>query len=117
LKPKKLKAFKHDIRDLGSYPPHPNPQKMKGFEMFYIAKNSYSNPTNIGFSNTWFVVGFTSRVARDAYVFKCPNLATKAITASEIRKYGGSPKKVSYFDANGQYYIHMGQGEFFKQID
>ena len=87
------------------------------FKMFYIAKNSYSNPTSIGFSNTWYVVGFPSRAARDTHVFECPNLATKAITASEIRKYGGSPKKVNYFDANGQYYIHMGQGEFCKQID
>ena len=85
--------------------------------MFYIVKNSYSTPTSIGFSNTWYVVGFPSRAARHAHVFECPNLATKAIRASEIRKYGGSPKKVNYFDANGQYYIHMGQGEFCKEIN
>ena len=27
------KAFKHDIRCARPYSPHPNPQKMKGFEM------------------------------------------------------------------------------------
>ena len=87
------------------------------FKMFYIVKNSYSTPTSIGFSNTWYVVGFPSRAARDAHVFECPNLATKAIRASEIRKYGGSPKKVNYFDADGQYWIHMGHGEFCKEIN
>ena len=84
--------------------------------MFYIAKNNYSTPTSIGFSNSWYVVGFPSRAARHAHVFECPNLATKVIAASEIRKYGGSHKKVNYFDDNNQYWIHMGHGEFCKEI-
>jgi hypothetical protein len=80
--------------------------------MFYAAKNIYSTPNSIGFCNTWVVVGFPTIAARDAYVLNCPNLATKAIKASEIRQHGGEPGRVNYYDFEGEYHIHMGHGEF-----
>lgn len=57
--------------------------------MYYAATNSYSTDTSVGFCNTWFCISFPTRAARDEYVRQCPKLATKAIKASEVRKYGG----------------------------
>lgn len=83
--------------------------------MFYAAKNLYSSPTNIGFCNTWIVIGFPTRTSRDAFVQKCPNLATRAITANDIKKFGGKPKRINFYDKHGKYHIHMGNGEFYIQ--
>lgn len=80
--------------------------------MFYAAKNIYSTPNSVGFCNTWFVVGFQTKFHRDSYVRECPELATKAIKASEIRQHGGEPGRVNFYDAYGEYHQHMGQGEF-----
>jgi len=102
--------IRHNCPHLENYP-----QKIERLNMFYLAKNYYSTPTSIGFANTWYVVGFPTRAARDAHVLKCPNLATQAIKANDLRKFGGCPKKVNYFDKHGQYFVYMGNREFCKQ--
>lgn len=63
--------------------------------MFYAAVNNYASETSIGFANTWGVIAFESRAARDAYVAKATDLATRPILRSEIRRYIGEPKKFS----------------------
>ncbi len=55
--------------------------------MFYAAINSYASETDIGFANTWGVLAFSTRAARDAYVESAIDLATRAITRREISNY------------------------------
>lgn len=85
--------------------------------MYYAAKNSYSNETSIGFWNTWYVVGFATKAARDAHVKKCPELATRAIKSNEIKKYDGKQGQIGYFDKNNTFFQHMGHGEFCKMVN
>lgn len=80
--------------------------------MFYAAVNSYATETSIGFSNTWGVLGFATRQMRDAYVQQAKDLATKAITSSEIRTYNAKPGQVSYYDADGNLQTHTQAGQF-----
>lgn len=80
--------------------------------MFYVAENHYSSETSIGFANTWYVVGFATRAARDAHVAQAKDMATRAIKAAEIRLYGGKPGQVSHYDAQGHYWQHTGGCEF-----
>lgn len=70
--------------------------------MFYAAKNYYSSPTSVGFANTWYVVGFADRAARDAHVADCFDMATQPIKATQISQFGGKPKNIGVFDSNGQ---------------
>lgn len=76
--------------------------------MFYAAINSYSSETSVGFANTWGVIGFEKRQQRDEYVSEANDLATQAISASEIRKYDSKPGHVSYYDAGGNMHRYMG---------
>ncbi len=55
--------------------------------MFYAADNQYSTPTSVGFSNTWSVLAFESKTARDAWVKMDDGLAARAIKRTEIAKY------------------------------
>jgi hypothetical protein len=55
--------------------------------MFYAATNSYATNTSIGFSNTWNVHVFATRIARDNFVRKATDVATRAITRKDISKY------------------------------
>lgn len=55
--------------------------------MFYAATNSYASETSTGFANTWGVLAFSTRAARDAYVASATDLATRAITRREITQY------------------------------
>lgn len=55
--------------------------------MFYAANNSYASATDIGFANTWFVVGFETRRERDDYVAAATDMAARAITRAEVRQY------------------------------
>lgn len=55
--------------------------------MFYAAINTYASETDTGFSNTWGVLAFSTRAARDAYVESAIDLATRAITRREISNY------------------------------
>lgn len=80
--------------------------------MYYVAINNYSTETSIGFYNTWYVLGFATKSARDAHVQNCPKLATKAIKASEIKKYGGKHGQNNYIDLDGNFFQHMGRGNF-----
>lgn len=60
--------------------------------MYYAAKNHYSTETSVGFSNTWYVLGFAKRAMRDAHVKAATDMATRAIKAKEITTYGGLKK-------------------------
>ena len=82
--------------------------------MYYAAVNSYATETSIGFANTWSVLGFASRQARDDYVKQATDRATKAITSREIRAYNGKPSQVSNYDAEGNLWQHLQNGEFIK---
>lgn len=60
--------------------------------MFYAAINSYSSETSIGFTNTWEVLAFESKVDRDNYVANSNDLATRSIYRHEIGRYIDRPK-------------------------
>ena len=54
---------------------------------YYAATNTYASETSIGFGNTWIVLAFETRAARDAYVAAATDRATRAITRREIPEY------------------------------
>lgn len=56
---------------------------------FYAADNSYGSETDIGFSNTWYVIRFASKAARDELVSASTKRSTRVIKAAEINAYGG----------------------------
>ena len=66
--------------------------------MYYAAKNRYASETNIGFCNTWYVVAFPTCAARNEHVQESNDRATKAIFASDYRRYGAVPGKVNFAD-------------------
>lgn len=80
--------------------------------MYYAAVNSYANETSVGFANTWSVIGFATRATRDAYVEIATDMATRAISAAEMRKYGAKPGQVSHYTEDGEFMQHMQHGEF-----
>ncbi len=55
---------------------------------YYAADNRYGNETSVGFANTWYVIAFPSKDKRDAFVKKSWRVSTRAIRASEVRRYG-----------------------------
>lgn len=57
--------------------------------MFYAAINTHSNESSMGFHRTWSVIGFQTKANRDKHVKDSNCLATKAITAKQVSKYGG----------------------------
>ena len=57
---------------------------------FYAAENHYGSETDLGFSNTWYVIEFISKLARDEFVSASAKRSTRAITAAEIKGYGGA---------------------------
>jgi hypothetical protein len=63
--------------------------------MYYAAINQYSNETSIGFSNTWGVLAFESKEARDRYVNNVRDLATRSITRKQIKDYVSEVKPFS----------------------
>lgn len=67
--------------------------------MYYAADNFYASPTTVGFANTWFVSGFATRAARDAYVADSDGMAARAITRRELRKYAERDTIPHGFDA------------------
>ena len=60
--------------------------------MFYAAINSYATETSTGFSNTWGVLAFETKAARDSYIADASDLATRSIARKEIGKYLGEIK-------------------------
>jgi hypothetical protein len=62
---------------------------------YYAADNHYGSETDIGFANTWYVISFASKVARDAYVANSNKRSTRAIKAREVRQYGGVSRRMS----------------------
>lgn len=58
----------------------------------YAATNQYASESDIGFANTWIVVAFHSRKARDSFVSEATDIATKAIKRREIGRYIARPK-------------------------
>lgn len=54
---------------------------------FYAANNDYGTETSIGFSNTWAVLAFGTRQARDHYVAQSNSLAARAIKRKEVTRY------------------------------
>lgn len=63
---------------------------------FYAANNQYGSDTDIGFSNTWYALAFSSKNARDTYVASNRSLAARKITRKELSRYiQGVPKPFS----------------------
>ena len=54
---------------------------------FFAAVNGYSSETDVGFANTWGVLAFDSRKARDCFVEDATDLATRSIARREIARY------------------------------
>lgn len=57
---------------------------------YYAADNGYGTNTNIGFSNTWYVLVFGSRAARDHYVDTVESRAARAITRRQVPHYAAN---------------------------
>ena len=57
-------------------------------KQYYALKNFYSSETDTGFANTWYAVSFSSRRARDAYVARALDRATRACTRAEAKLTG-----------------------------
>jgi hypothetical protein len=55
--------------------------------MFYAAINTYATELDTGFANTWGVLAFETRAARDEYVKGATDLATRSITKDDIKHY------------------------------
>ena len=55
--------------------------------MYYAAINTYSTETSVGFANTWGVLVFRDRTARDTYVAEDTRIATKAISRKDVPYY------------------------------
>ena len=66
--------------------------------MFYAAVNRYATGVSVGFANTWGVIGFATKKARDNFVNHAKDMATRPIKYDEIRIYGGKPGEVELFD-------------------
>lgn len=62
---------------------------------YYAVNNTYSTESSLGFTNTWFVLVFDSKTARDEYVANSPRLAARAIKRTEIGEYIEAPKPFS----------------------
>ena len=58
--------------------------------IYYAATNSYASTTSVGFANTWNVLGFHSKAARDAFVESRDDMATRAITKREVTRYASN---------------------------
>lgn len=58
--------------------------------IYYAATNDYASSTDVGFDNTWNVIGFESKSARDSFVESCDDLATRAIAKREVTKYASN---------------------------
>jgi len=56
---------------------------------FYAADNSYGSETDIGFSNTWYVVSFDTKELRDAFVNKSNRCSTRSIKSVDVKRFGG----------------------------
>lgn len=54
---------------------------------YYLAINSYSTESSIGFSNTWRVLVYKTRTARDVAFDEHSGLGIKKITKKEISRY------------------------------
>lgn len=55
---------------------------------YYAADNFYGSETDLGFSNTWYVIAFPDAKARDEFVASSRRRSTRSIKASEISGYG-----------------------------
>lgn len=55
---------------------------------YYAADNHYGSETDLGFSNTWYVIAFPSAQARDEFVANSSRRSTRSIMASETKGYG-----------------------------
>lgn len=78
--------------------------------MYYAAKNTYASATDIGFANTWYVLGFATKAMRDLHVKNASDLATRAITTREFKRYGAKHGQVDYFDSTGQKWVFDSMG-------
>lgn len=54
---------------------------------YYAAENYYGSPSSDGFSNTWYVMAFGSKVARDEWVYGRDTLSARVIKRAEVMKY------------------------------
>lgn len=75
--------------------------------MFYAAVNRYATDTSVGFCNTWGVLGFATRVMRDAYVYRATDLATRPILSKDVRRYGGRLGHINHYDDKGHLWIQI----------
>ena len=68
---------------------------------YYAAENYYGSDTSVGGYNTWFVVAFTSKQARDKWVDDQEPMSARAIRRVEVTKYqtqGGCKEPMRFTD-------------------
>ena len=63
--------------------------------MYFAAENSYGSPSSTGFSNTWEVLAFDSKLNRDNWVDSRKTLSARAIARKDIHKYVDAPRPFS----------------------
>ena len=62
--------------------------------MFYATDNFYGSEYDVGFANTWFAIGFSTRRDRDAFVEKSSKPSVRAISARELKTLGLSVARI-----------------------
>ena len=62
---------------------------------YYAVENQYGSSTSHGFCNTWDILVFNSKKARDSYVNESTNITTKSIKKAELSLYTRSVKPFS----------------------
>lgn len=96
----RLDVLKRIMGDLYKSPVE-KPKKPRRPRRWYAAQNSYASECSSGFGNTWHVIVFDSKKARDNFVDSDYRVNTHSITKKEVTSYiHNSPKPFS-----GQAYV------------
>lgn len=75
--------------------------------MFYAQCNIYGSSTDMGFANTWQVVSFDTRAARDAWVAQYADRVDIApITKAQALKLAGKLQRMHYRSGGHLSHVH-----------
>lgn len=75
--------------------------------MYYAQFNSFGSDTDVGFSNTWQVVSFGNKSARDAWVkMNADRRDIAAISRSEALKMAGAYQRLLHREGGHLAHIH-----------
>lgn len=61
--------------------------------LYFAATNDDATRTRVGAYNQWYVLAFPDPATRDAFVVASADLATRAISKSEVTEYAGRGRR------------------------